>query len=144
MKLNRAAGMAILVVVLLFAAVGCSLTDAANEYLEDNAAPNTEGNDITQVHGGDYEWDELVMYKLRRPNATLIGADFSPAGGATYYFMDMSAGEAAAYIQHIKDMGFTKDAEESENYYKAHNGNTQYVEFEYEMDNIGSIRAGHF
>ena len=31
--------------------------------------------------------------------------------GATYYFMDMSAGEAAAYIQHIKDMGFTKDAE---------------------------------
>ncbi|MGI6698283.1 MAG: hypothetical protein GX918_08415 [Clostridiales bacterium] len=144
MILNRAVGMLMLVTVLLFAAVGCSLTDAANEYLEDNAAPNMEGTDITQVHGGDYEWDELVMYKLRRPNATLIGADFSPAGGATYYFMDMSAGEAAAYIQHIKDMGFTKDAEEDENYYKAHNGNTQYVEFEYEPEGIGSIRAGNF
>jgi hypothetical protein len=58
--------------------------------------------------------------------------------------MDMSAGEAAAYIQHIKDMGFTKDAEEDENYYKAHNGNTQYVEFEYEPEGIGSIRAGNF
>ena len=52
MILNRAVGMLMLVTVLLFAAVGCSLTDAANEYLEDNAAPNMEGTDITQVHGG--------------------------------------------------------------------------------------------
>lgn len=143
MILNRAVGMLMLVTVLSFAAVGCSLTDAASDFLEDNAAPNTEGTNITQVHGGEYEWDEVVMYKLRRPNVTLVGADYS-AGGATYYFSDISAGEAAAYIQHIKDMGFTKDAEENENYYKAHNGNTKYVEFEYEPGGIGSIRVGNF
>ena len=61
MILNRAVGMLMLVTVLSFAAVGCSLTDAVNDFLEDNAAPNTERTDISQVHGGDYEWDELVM-----------------------------------------------------------------------------------
>ena len=86
-------------------------------------------------------WSCINSEGRMQPSSVLIILRW---GGATYYFMDMSEGEVAVYIQHIKDMGFTKDAEESEYYYKAHNGKTQYVEFEYEPEGIGSIRAGSF